>query len=1166
MIEEQSHAKELSLKTIDTESNLMEIENEDYQPQYLNETSCFNEIGIEVDKSKLENNENMNFKDVKIVDINDKIYEEDCKNANNIRNVTLNTYNNYYTTNCVTNPISVIDKNTNKENIKVIIRVRPRLGKELDSKSSIKIENKSIMVTNCNKQFTFDDIIGEEKNQEEFFRSTAPEIAEAALNGYNGTIFVYGQTGAGKTHSLIGRNTNGKITENSGILPRSIDYLFWMIKNNPEYKTHLFNIKCSFLEIYNENLYDLIGASNTNSSENSNHGRGLFIRDQGDSVKVENLTEHPITSFEQALELVMIGLKNRVTASTAVNKESSRSHAVFSIYIENKMKVNNKKVTKRSVFHLIDLAGSERQKNTETIGERTKEAGKINKSLMNLGHVIKTLIDNSDGKKIHVHYRDSKLTHLLKDSLGGNSKTCIIANISPAYNHCQETISTLIFAQNAKQIKNKAMVNEEVTSEYFYKEELRKLLEQYEGMKQENKFLHSLITEKSEKPTTYNGFNQQLGNLNLSINLNPYTGFNKKNFGLDDLEKQLSLMEEENSIKEKKLAELIGENEFLNQRLEKLDVDYKLLKLEKKDEETKKEDALIELTKFKEALRLSNQVNISNQSEIDLLKMELNEKENKLLKEKILHNERLEESNKKVNQKENEIKKIKQDIYVLEAQIRLNEEKISQLVAELIQKDEKIFLLEKRIQEKDIEVLETKQKNFDLENNISTINQEFKAKETNLYQNIFEKTEKLNTLTFEIDKISREYNANNNELKKYKTIVKSHMNDINKIEKGKEFIEKKWKETDNELTSKTKVIDNLNTDISGLKSKVKVLEDTLDTVNKEHSMVIENKTNINKMNTIIQQKKEISELNKDIQNKQSIIYAYERLIKNLNLSGKSIKNISTTEIIQEIDAKTNELNNCKCLLHEFVSQVKNILTINNPDSSTISNEIAKSDIESASLEGKFKFYLEQFIKYNQNLEYKLTNVFNEKEYNVKKIEDLKHQIGKYYDLISNDLDTNISNVKTKFKQDLSDNNFNEYGIKIGSKQLLHINSSKKKSPEKENDENNPNLANLKINSFEYSDSNKVESEILENLVSKNNGSKILQKVNDADLLKKKDLINAITNIGKKRPVLQNKFSLIDEVKEETENSNIFESATKLKNKSKDFTGSNYSKKSKISFS
>lgn len=108
---------------------------------------------------------------------------------------------------------------------------------------------------------------------------------------------------------MIGRNTNGKITENSGILPRSIDYLFWMIKNNPEYKTHLFNIKCSFLEIYNENLYDLIGASNTNSSENSNHGRGLFIRDQGDSVKVENLTEHPITSFEQALELVMIGLK-----------------------------------------------------------------------------------------------------------------------------------------------------------------------------------------------------------------------------------------------------------------------------------------------------------------------------------------------------------------------------------------------------------------------------------------------------------------------------------------------------------------------------------------------------------------------------------------------------------------------------------------------------------------------------------------------------------------------------------------------------------------------------------------------------------------------------------------------------------------------------------------
>ena len=355
------------------------------------------------------------------------------------------------------------------------------------------------------------------------------------------------------------------------------------------------------------------------------------------------------------------------------------------------------------------------------------------------------------------------------------------------------------------------------------------------------------------------------------------------------------------------------------------------------------------------------------------------------------------------------------------------------------------------------------------------------------------------------------------------------MNDIYKIEKGKEIIEKKWKEADFEVVSKSKMIDNLNQDITGLKSKVKTLEDTLETVNKEHSMVIENKTNINKMNTIIQQKKEISELNKEIQNKQNIIYAYERLIKNLNLSGKSIKNISTTEIIQEIDSKTNELNNCKSLIHEFVSQIKNILTINNPELSNISAEIAKSDIDSASLEGKFKFYHEQFIKYYQYLESKLTNVFNEKEYNVKKIEDLKQQIGKYYDLISNDLDANISNIKSKGKSEivdnkmfeLSQNNFNEYGIKVGSKQLNHLSSSKKKTEEKDNDENNPNLANLKINSFE-SESKTLDNDMLGNLVSKNIGSKILQKVNDADLLKKNDLINAINNIGKKRPVLQNK--------------------------------------------
>lgn len=329
-------------------------------------------------------------------------------------------------------------------------------------------------------------------------------------------------------------------------------------------------------------------------------------------------------------------------------------------------------------------------------------------------------------------------------------------------------------------------------------------------------------------------------------------------------------------------------------------------------------------------------------------------------------------------------------------------------------------------------------------------------------------------------------------------------------------------------------------------------------------MVIENKTNINKMNTIIQQKKEISELNKDIQNKQNIIYAYERLIKNLNLSGKSIKNISTTEIIKEIDSKTNELNNCKSLMHEVVSQIKNILTINNPELSNISAEIAKSDIDSASLEGKFKFYFEQFIKYSHSIESKLEYVSNEKEFNVKKIEDLKHQIGKYHDIISNDLDTNITNIKSKGKTELVDN-FNEYGIKVASKQLNHLSSSKKKTEEKDNDENNPNLINLKINSFE-SESKTLDNDMLGNLVSKNIGSKILQKVNDADLLKKNDLINAINNIGKKRPVLQNKFSLIDEVKEETENSNIFESATKNSDKNKDFLGTNYSKKSKISFS
>ena len=224
----------------------------------------------------------------------------------------------------------------NKENIKVIVRVRPRLGKEVDSQSNIKVEGNKINVLNSNKSFSYDYVASEDIDQNELFMNSAYEIAESALNGFNGTIFVYGQTGAGKTYTLMGKNSDNDeilIGEKSGILPRTIDFLFNKINN--DYKGNLITVKCSFLEIYNENLYDLLGNSssltsdlhsasfsygnNLNSSilnnvglnngfvNQNNQSKSLFIRDQGESVKVENLSLHAIANTQVALDLIQQG-------------------------------------------------------------------------------------------------------------------------------------------------------------------------------------------------------------------------------------------------------------------------------------------------------------------------------------------------------------------------------------------------------------------------------------------------------------------------------------------------------------------------------------------------------------------------------------------------------------------------------------------------------------------------------------------------------------------------------------------------------------------------------------------------------------------------------------------------------------------------------------------
>lgn len=353
------------------------------------------------------------------------------------------------------------------DNVKVAIRIRPlndKEKKEPDTRLCISadpsLSSVSLAVTPEPRVFTYDFVADEIASQEHVFASVGRPVATACLSGFNCTIFAYGQTGAGKTYTILGpdmgNSFSGSELEFRGLLPRCAEYIFDSIARETASGDVEFLVKCSYLEIYQEAIIDLLDLSG--------ESRTLQLReDMKRGVYVEGLGEETLSDVRDAYQRILAGNRNRHIGATSMNKESSRSHTVFTLHIECKDMRTGAINYRSSRFHLIDLAGSERQRASDAAGERLKEAGKINKSLSALGNVINSLVDIAEGKNRHVHYRDSKLTFLLKDSLGGNAKTLIIANISPAATAFRETLSTLKFVQRAKLIRNKAVINEDTS-------------------------------------------------------------------------------------------------------------------------------------------------------------------------------------------------------------------------------------------------------------------------------------------------------------------------------------------------------------------------------------------------------------------------------------------------------------------------------------------------------------------------------------------------------------------------------------------------------------------------------------------------------------------------------------------------------------------------------
>lgn len=341
-------------------------------------------------------------------------------------------------------------------NIKVVCRFRPqnaieeREGGEIvasfdDNLTTCQLRSAALASGPEKDGFTFDRVFPMGTKQQQVFDYGVKDIVKDVLEGYNGTVFAYGQTGSGKTFTMMGADIDSE--ELKGIIPRITEQIFQSIVESDASLEYL--VKVSYMEIYLEKIRDLLAPQNDNLQVHEEKSKGVYVK---------GLSDYYVSSAREVYEIMRMGGNARVVSSTNMNAESSRSHSIFLISIEQKNTENGARKTGN--LYLVDLAGSEKVGKTGASGQTLEEAKKINKSLSALGMVINAL---TDPKVKYVPYRDSKLTRILQESLGGNSRTTLIINCSPSSYNEAETLSTLRFGIRAKSIKNSARVNAELS-------------------------------------------------------------------------------------------------------------------------------------------------------------------------------------------------------------------------------------------------------------------------------------------------------------------------------------------------------------------------------------------------------------------------------------------------------------------------------------------------------------------------------------------------------------------------------------------------------------------------------------------------------------------------------------------------------------------------------
>ena len=910
-----------------------------------------------------------------------------------------------------------------EENISVIIRIKAKIPDEFDTKyTTMRVtKSNSISIISKKKDFYYDYIGDEKSTQKDIFEHCGKKICDYALEGYNGTIFAYGQTGSGKTYTLLGKSITNKLEnknnnisviinnnsedvemsyineknddinnnyyydkndERIGLLPRILYYLFYNSAKSENENKYIFKI--SYLEIYKENMIDLLYPDNKEKVQ---------LSDVNGVLDLKNLRKLIISSPEEAIKYIIDGNHFRHTGSTLMNNESSRSHAIISIYIENNLIKENK--VKKSVFHIIDLAGSERQKKTGTYGDRVKEAGAINKSLLNLSIVIQKIINNQKP----IPYRDSKLTHILRDSLGGNAKTSIIATISQLECNIEETISTLNFAQNAKKIKNNAIINEELSANdaKILKEKFKNLqmnyntiFKKYAELQKEYQNQRNTIYEKESISKSLEMQNEDINRMMKDI-----------------LEKEEEL---------KKLKEV---NDELKDKIEKNDIAFKL------------KDAEIRIIKIKLNNLNNEKINISKENnelkiQIKNLEEEVNKNNEKIkiLNEK--HKKEISAIEKNYKNLQNQNTQNDSVLNDLKEKIRLYEEKLNNMNIELNKSKKKIEEKEMEIKSLNSFLLQKDNENILLNNSINVYKNEINNKKKEL--------DELNRNNLEIKSKGKDI------LNKYNEVI---MRSKQELIKGKEEI----KLLNENLLEKNKKIEKIDIVIKQMEKENDLLKDKITSSQNTINEYLDTITLLHQQNLNLEkEKKEISLQKEQLEKKTAYMFEpfsnslnksssfnnsyignnskehlqlkkeyeilkrnYEELIKNLE-PNKEI-NISRVKKIQDLSDKltlySKEINDYKIVIKNSVKKIGEKININ----IISSNDKIKDDLKNK-LESVILLVIDNIN--NKNIEIKNLNEQKEILLNNIKTNNLKKDL---IDFLNAKTNMNVDEID---KKDLSD--------------------------------------------------------------------------------------------------------------------------------------------------